>query len=137
MPKGKGALTSIPHDPQIAGELKSKIDACEFGLVKRYFRDPSTEISSILIVQDPYKLEEVGAFFVDPMGHGGLSAGMDIFTGGAVVAGVDDLAGVDPGMRRNARLLDSIPDDEICDVLYLPPIYLVNFPKVSLGDGRH
>jgi hypothetical protein len=119
----------IPHDPQIAGELKPRIDACEFGLIKHYFRDHSSEISSILIVQDPYKIEEVGAFFVDPIGHGGLSAGMDIFTGGAVVAGVDDLDGVDPGMSRSARLLDDIPDDELCDALYLPPIYLAKFRR--------
>jgi hypothetical protein len=119
----------IPHNPQIAGELKSRIDACEFGLIKRYFRDPSSEISSILIVQDPYKLEEVGAFLVDLMGHGGLSTGMDIFIEGAVVAGVDDFDGVDPEMHQNARLLDGIADDEICDVLFLPPIYLVKFRR--------
>lgn len=118
----------IPHDPQIALELKSKIDACDFGLVKRYFRDPSSEISSVLIVQEPCRLEEVGAFLVNPLGHGGLSMGIDIFAGGVVVAGVDDLDGVDPELRRYARLLDSISDDAICDALYLPPIYVVKFP---------
>ena len=40
---------------------------------------------------------------------------MGLFTGGAAAAGADDLDGVDPGLRRHARLLDGISDDEICE----------------------
>jgi len=116
----------IPHNRSIASDLKSIIDVCDFGTVKRYFSSPDTEISQVMLVQEPYDLEVVGAFFVDPSGHIGLARG-GLFTRGIVKAGVDDLDKVKASFRNYAILLDTIEDDEACHVLYLPPAYIVKF----------
>ena len=39
--------------------------------------------------------------------------------------GVDDIDRVSFPLREYAVLLDSIADDQLCYVLYLPPLYLV------------
>jgi len=39
--------------------------------------------------------------------------------------GVDNLEKVKSGFRKYAVLLDSIPDNQLCHVIYLPPIHIV------------
>ena len=60
-------------------------DMCDFGTIKRYFHSPTSEISQVMIVQEPYGLEVIGAFFVHPSGHIGLQLG-GLFARGIVKA---------------------------------------------------
>src|SRR4029453_6834343 len=60
----------VPFDTQIAARLCSQIDPCEFRAVKRYFRNPSSEIQLVVLVQAPYALEEVATVFAT-RGNGG------------------------------------------------------------------
>jgi hypothetical protein len=121
-------VMKIPCDPDVAETMKSKIDACEFQAVKFYFRNPSSEIDQVVLVQQDYLLEEVAAFLAAPVGERVEEGFLSIIRAGVVKFGVDDFRGVRPAYERHAVLLDSIPDDQLCYVIYLPPMYVA---KVS------
>jgi len=114
----------ISCKPEVVAEMQHLIDVCDFGTVKAYFRDPHSEITGVIIVQEEYILEEVAAVFRDPVAAPAISL-MNILVFGAVKIGVDDLSRVREGQREHAVLLDEFPDNRYCDVICLPPFYIV------------
>jgi len=142
-PRGKGApidsiepVIRFPHDIRIAADLRRSVEHQTFGVVKKRFRAGRNQGAQLLIVQDPYKLEEVAAFLVDPRGHTGLGFGLGMFRRGLVRVGVDDLDKVDEGFRLYAELLESIDDDLPCEVVYIEPSYVVKLSKIQEDNRR-
>lgn len=122
-------------DAMLAHELASQIDGCEFRTVKRYFRSPTSEIRMIILVAQPYKLEEVAAVFA-ASGDGDAERTLQtLLTSGVLTFGVDDLAGVMLGHEAHATRLDHIEDSRACRVIYLPPCYIVQL-EVSSRTAR-
>ena len=124
----------LPFDPHLAAQLRALIDPCALRAVKRYVRNPTSEIQLVVLVQDGYALEEVAAVFASPgSGEAVLQA---LLTQGVIKFGVDDLGCVQATVRERAVLLDSIPDQQDCCVIYLPPCYVVqlhNRPRARAG----
>ena len=113
----------LPCDPHLAAQLRALIDPCELRAVKRYVRNPTSEIQLVVLVQDGYALEEVAAVFASPgSGEAVLQA---LLTQGVIKFGVDDLGCVQATVRECAVLLDSIPDQQDCFIIYLPPCHVV------------
>jgi hypothetical protein len=80
----------VPFDRYIATQLRFQIDPCEFRAVKRHVRNPASEIQMVVLVQEPYALEEVAVAFVTA-GNG--AAEVQILLGQGVIRfGVDDLS---------------------------------------------
>lgn len=104
-------MLPVPFASQIAVRLRSQIDPCEFRVVKQYVRTPGSEIEMVVVVQEPYALEEVAAAFVTPDNAG--AALQTLLGQGVIRVGVDDLNCVVP--------LESIPDQGDCHVISLPP----------------
>lgn len=110
----------------------SLIDPSWFGLIAAYLRSPRSPIDYLIHVKDPERLPEVaeridqdlarGAF---PVRH--LSPGLEaLLQEGAIkvssrhpLANLEPGASVDPGQVRSAAP---------CDVLYVPPCYVVHTP---------
>lgn len=116
-------MLPVPFDAQIAAQLRSRIDLGEFRVVKQYVRTPASEIEMVVVVQEPYALEEVAAAFVAP---DNAEAALQTLLGqGVISVGVDDLSNVQAGIRDCVVLLESIPDQQHCHVIYLPPCYIV------------
>ena len=112
-------MLPVPFDSHSAARLRSQIDPCAFRVVKQYFRTPASEIEMVVVVQEPYALEEVAAAFVTP---DNAEATLQTLLGqGVIRVGVDDLSGVQAGIRDCVVLLDSIPDQQHCHVISLPP----------------
>ena len=104
-------MLPVPFDSHSAARLRSQIDPCEFRVVKQYFRTTASEIEMVVVVQEPYALEEVAAAFVTP---DNAEATLQTLLGqGVISVGVNDLDCVVP--------LESIPDQEDCHVISLPP----------------
>ncbi len=59
-------MLPLPFDSHLAAQLRLLIDPCEVRAVKRYVRNPASEIQLVVLVQDGYALEEVAAVFASP-----------------------------------------------------------------------
>lgn len=116
-------MKSFSFDKNFAAELETKIDPCGFETVKRYFRDPDSEISQVIIVQGDYLLQEVATIFADK--SQGKDRLIELLKIGVVKFGVNGLETVEPEFKKYAVLLDNIPDNRLCFVIYLPPVYVV------------
>lgn len=114
---------NIPCDPDVANQLKLKIDPCPFQTVKRYFRNPSGQIKQVILVQEGYRLEEVAAFFCAPSDGSSEEQLRRLLKAGVMKFGVDDLERVHPDFVDCVVLLYSIADDRLCYVIYGPPAY--------------
>ncbi len=101
-------------------DLNNLIDATTFGTVRRYLRAAHSPITTVMLVQHRDVLPRVGtALAAEDSGPLRRRQWTDWFTSGEVrVGGALDA----PGPRAD---LDAIPDSTICDVLFVPPVYLV------------
>ena len=115
----------IPCDPDLVEEMKRMIDPTDFRTVKAYFRDPKSEIQGVLLVQEGYRLEEVAAFFASPNEKTMEAVVQQMWRERVILAGVDDFRAVRPAHEASAVLLDSMPDDRLCYVVYVRPLYVV------------
>lgn len=103
-------------------DLKPLIDAATFGSVRRYLRAAHSPITTIMLVQHRDTLPLVGTALVaeDEAGaNARRRQWKQWFTSGEVRVGGSSSAN-GPGID-----LDVIADHTLCDVLYLPPVYLV------------
>lgn len=118
-------MIAIPFNNHIAEELKQLADPCEFQTVKAYFRNPGTEITQVVLVQEGYRLHKVAAFYAEPETRDVEGTLFTMLSAGVIRYGVDSMDAVKPACRNFAVLLDSIPDTQPCHVIYLPPAYIV------------
>ena len=107
---------------KLANKLEELIDPCGFETVKRHFRARDSEISQVALIQGDYLLHEIATVFVDKAAGSKL---VELLKAGIIKYGVDNLEGVKPDFRKYAVLLNSIPDNQLCHVIYQPPIYIV------------
>ncbi len=102
-------------------DLANLIDATTFGFVRRSLSTARSPITSVMLVRKRDNLASVGAALVAEE-HSGADwrrrQWQRWFTSGEV-----RLAG--EGVADFGVNLDGISDSTICDVLYLPPIYVV------------
>ena len=119
----KSIRIEIPDaNKKLANKLEELIDPCGFETVKRHFRAKNSEISQVALVQGDYLLHEIATVFVDKVAGAKL---VELLEAGIIKYGVDNLEKVESDFRKYAVLLDSIPDNQLCHVIYLPPIYIV------------
>ena len=107
---------------KLANKLEELIDPCGFETVKRHFRARDSEISQVALIQGDYLLHEIATVFIDKAAGSKL---VELLKAGIIKYGVDNLEGVKSDFRKYAVLLDSIPDNQLCHVIYQPPIYIV------------
>ena len=116
----------IPEaNKKLANKLKELIDPCGFETVKRYFRAENSEISQVALIQGDYLLHEIATVFVDKAVGDKLAKLVELLEAGIIKYGVDNLESAKSDFKKYAVLLDSVPDNQLCNVIYLPPIYIV------------
>ena len=104
-------------------DLKRMIDATTFGTVRRYLRVAHSPITTVLLVRHRSALPRVGSALLSVEGESsflGRPQWAEWFASGEVRVGDGPADGV-----HQVADLNSIPDSTICDVLFLPPVYLV------------
>ncbi len=111
---------------KLVEEMRSQIDRTDMRTVKAYFRDPNSEIKQVMLSQNGCPLEEVAAV----MASGNQGTLMNMLADGWVKVGVDRIDKVHPKLRTSAIVLDTLADDQYCEVIYLPPAYVV---RIILG----
>ncbi len=74
-------------------------------------------------MQGDYLLQEAAAIFADK--SRGKDRLIELLKIGVVKFGVNGLETVEPEFKKYAILLDNIPDNRLCFVIYLPPVYVV------------
>ena len=110
----------------------SLIDPSWFGLIAAYLRSPRSPIDYLIHVKDPERLAEVADRIDQDLARGAfpagkLSPGLEaLLQEGAIkvssrhpLPNLEPGASVDPGQVRSAAP---------CDVLYVPPCYVVHTP---------
>ena len=110
---------------KLAGKLKGLIDPCGFETVKQHFRAKNSEISQVALIQGDYLLHEIATVFEERAEGINTAKLVELLEAGIIKYGVDNLEKVESDFRKYAVLLDSIPDNQLCHVIYLPPIYIV------------
>jgi hypothetical protein len=103
-------------------DLNPLIDAATFGSVRRYLRAAHSPITTVMLVQHRDTLPLVGTALVaedEASANARRRLWKEWFTSGEVRVGGSSSA-YGPGIN-----LDAIADNTLCDVLYLPPVYLV------------
>ena len=109
--------------PDKSAGLDGLIDLCRFGTIKRYYQDPASPVTQIILVRA--HLAEIAALFItEPI------EGMDerkqtlqaIFSRG-LVHWCEDNANIADVIARRVIELESISDEQPCRVIYAPPVY--------------
>ncbi len=106
----------------LLAELQQNVDMTQFADIRGYFDDPTSKITQVGIVQEGFDLCEVAAKLVNP--DATERDFYDLMHIGAVKFAV-------PFIKENTRdaaiLFSKIDHKRYCDVLYLPPLYLIKF----------
>jgi hypothetical protein len=115
-------------------DLNALIDPTTFGTVRRYLKAAHSPITTVMLVQHRDILPRVGTALVaddDASAPFRRRQWTQWLTSGEVRVGEPaDGTGTGPN-------LEAIPDSAICDVLYLPPIYLVYLRNFRLPAPRN
>jgi hypothetical protein len=119
-------LAPSKRHAELVREMQSQIDRTDMRTVKAYFRDPNSEIKQVILAQKGCPLEEVAAVMV----AGSEGTFMNMLADGWIKICVESMDSVPARLRTNAILLDSVSDDQYCDVVYLPPAYVI---RVNMG----
>ena len=103
-------------------DLNSLIDATTFGTVRRYLKVAHSPITTVMLVRHRDTLPRVGTALVADGGDCRAwrrRQWAEWFTSGEVRIGGA------PTAADQVADLDAIPDSTLCDVLFVPPVYLV------------
>jgi len=114
-------------------DLNNLIDATTFGTVRRYLKAAHSPITTVMLVQHRDTLARVAhALLEDEAGRRSVRQRQwaEWFNTGEVRLG--GAAGQAPPTAN----LDAIPDATICDVLFVPPVYLVCLRGHRLASHR-
>lgn len=115
-------------------DLNALIDATTFGTVRRYLKAAHSPITTVMLVQHRDSLCRVANALVAQDSAGApwrRRQWKDWLTSGEVR--VDEPA----GCAFDSANFDAIPDSAICDVLYLPPVYLVYLRHFRVAASRN
>ena len=113
-------------------EFQSLIDCTSFGIVRSYLNRPGSPITDVLFVESDYLMCEVAEVLTRPVSDLRRQRLLRWFEAGQVSIGIATAA--HPDMEPGVRTLDvwSIDPHARCDVLHLPPYYLVH---LAAGHG--
>ena len=113
--------------------LTDLIDATTFGTVRRYLQAAHSPITSIMLVRHRDALARVGQALMAeeerPRSHRWQQWADWLNSGEVRVGGASPF----PGPRAD---LDGIPDSAICEVLFVPPVYLVHLRDFNARPER-
>ncbi len=117
-------------------DLNRLIDVTTFGTVRRYLRAAPSPRTTVMLVRHRDILPRVGTALVTDPGNRRTfrrRQWADWLTSGEVRFDGTPTAG-------QSANLDAIPDSALCDVLYVPPFYLVSLrgykvPVVRRADA--
>ena len=111
---------TLPCNPQRVADMRSMIDPCEWCGIVSYLRNPQSEIRWVMLVACDLPLEEVAAFCSEENADVNLYQQM-------LKEGKIKLANAGPksGTTPESFTLDSIRENEVFDVICLPPFYIV------------
>ena len=114
-------------------DLNNLIDATTFGTVRRYLKAAHSPITTVMLVQHRDTLLRAGNALIADEGNNRVFRHRQwaqwYNTGEVRVGGASSAAG-------QGADLDAIPDSAICDVLYVPPVYLVCLRGHRVPAGR-
>ena len=107
------------------------IDRTSFHILRQYRRNGKSPITTFLFVPSRAWLGQVAAVLEGrptvPQAQAQLEQWLHT---GTVKVGTDD--GISGGIP-----LDELEDDALCDVIYLPPVYLVALVEPAIFSGCH
>lgn len=118
-------MPSLIVNQQTLADLQTMEEGTLFRVVREYFEDGSTPIDQIGIVQPGWDLCEVAAVLVNP--HATEADIVNLLQSGALKYAVPWLKETydPPWAREHILLIKEIRDSQRCDVIYIPPLYLV------------
>ena len=107
-------------------EFHSLIDRASFGTVRSYLNRPGSPITDVIFVEDHELMCEVAEALTSPVSPLRRNRLMRWFEAGRVSVGTT--VPKNETVPSSVRLQDvfAIDRDALCDVLYLPPYYLVH-----------
>lgn len=109
-------------NPTLEKECASMIDPTNFGTVRRHARSPESPINLVMLLSEEYRLEQLAALCLECNDFQETIL-LGLMTNKALRFAVSRMPDFDDGILRIP--VDQIPDDHPCDVVYLPPAYLV------------
>jgi len=105
-------------------DFHSLVDHIRFDLVRRLVNQPGSPITDLLFVESHTLLCELAGVLTQPASGAGRQRLQHWFESGRVSVGTTGVGHVSSGWERLD--LHSIDRHARCDVLYLPPYYLVH-----------
>src|SRR6476469_5349506 len=120
----------IEHDPSVAAEMERMIDPTSLVTVRRYVQDPNSQVDKVILVQGNHSLAEVAA----AMTSSNVNAVFEMVSGGAVKFGVETPYELATEYQDCGVLLGSYPEKQYCNVVYLPPFYIVKIEPGKLYE---
>lgn len=119
-------------------EWEGRVDGTWFGLMAGYLRSPRSPIEYLVHVKDRERLAEVADRIDRDLAQGGGQAGhlthsveALVCEGAAKVSSRHPVANLDPDAVVDPERIRSSAS---CDVLYLPPYYVVHTPGLFEGE---
>lgn len=119
-------------------EWEGRVDGTWFGLMAGYLRSPRSPIEYLVHVKDRERLAEVADRIDRDLARGGGQAGhltpsveALVGEGAAKVSSRHPVANLDPDAVVDPERIRSSAS---CDVLYLPPYYVVHTPGLFEGE---
>jgi len=118
-------------------DFQSLVDHTRFDLVRRRVNRPCSPITDVLFVRSDELMCEVAEVLIRPVNQAGRQRFQRWFEQGRIVVGTTGNVAdrVAAGMHRID--LHCIDGEARCEVLYLPPYYLVHLQgALAVGHGN-
>lgn len=112
----------------IVGQYATRIDRTDLGLVRQYLQSPLSEIQQVLVVSPEIPLAEVGALadFANPtLSHDERFQQITILLRQGLVWSLTNTEAIRPNQAPSETI--PLSNETVCDVLYLPPCYVIQF----------
>lgn len=129
--------TPIICNQGLAKQFRNHVEPCSFGTVKRYVFNPESAIEVALLVPAEFHLHQVAALADTRRGD---ILGKLLEQKKLVLA----VRTVWPGIRYqdSSVSIEVFADDRLCDTIYVPPVYFVQFRGVDdlaefIVDSEH
>lgn len=115
---------------------QSLIDPTNFGIVADYLRSPKSPIEHVLHVKDRLMLARLAEHLDQAMQDPDAARTVSVLIDGFIKEGLLLISSRHPlELSDPSRLVtaSNVPRSSACDVIYLPPFYLVHTPGLFEG----
>ena len=118
-------------------DFQSLVDHTRFGLVRQRVNRPCSPITDLLFVESDELMYEMAEVLTSPVNRAGRDRFQRWFEEGRIVVGTT-AAGPDRTAAEAHQIdLYRIDGEARCEVLFLPPYYLVHLQgALAVGQGR-